>query len=176
MKKFFNFVSLCIMGCFFLVTSMKIQSIPSQGSPPMSLSYTSGVYDSSTSTIYIIGGFSQQTNSDTSEIFSYSLLSNTWSEVTHTSQFVPNGIKQHYCYLTKNRVIYSFFGTSMSRGISEVLTFDLKTSKWGVLNMIGYMIEPRTDFVAASFVWNGNETMAVYGGFTNSAYDVNLYL
>jgi hypothetical protein len=155
---------------------MKIQSIPPQGSPPMNLLYSSGVFDPSTSTIYVVGGFSQQTNSDTSEIFAYSLISNTWSEVRPASQFVPDGIEQHFCYLAKNRVIYSFFGTSMARGISEVLTFDLNTYYWGTVRLSGYYIEARTNYLIAKFVWDGNDTLAVYGGFANTIYDSNLYL
>jgi hypothetical protein len=176
MEKVFNFVSLCILCRICQVYSIKIQSIPPQGSPPMSLSYTSGVFDPSTSTIYVVGGFNLQKNADTAEIFAYSLISNTWSEVTPASQFVPNGIEQHYCYLTKDRVIYSFFSTSMSRGMTDVLTFDLKTSKWGTLSLTGYVMKPRKRFITANFIWNGNETIAVYGGFTNFGYDANLYL
>jgi hypothetical protein len=176
MEKFLTFVSLCILSGFFQVYSMKIQSIPPQGSPPMSLFYTSGVYDPSTSTIYVVGGFSVQKNTDSAEIFSYNLVSNTWSQVTPVSQFVPSGIEQHYCYLTKNRVIYSFFGTSMSRPMWEILTFDLKTKIWKTVTLSGYYMEPRNMFITANFIWNGNETIAVYGGFTSFGYDANLYL
>ena len=163
---------------FFLSvsSSLNIEKIPAQGSPPMNLLYSSSIYDASSSSIYVIGGLSKDSNSDTSSIYSYNLLTNSWSSIIPESEFIPEGIERQYSYLTSNRVIYNFFGISNSRYFTDVLTFDLKTKMWNKALLTGDHISGRMEYSATSFVWNGQEIIALYGGFTQTNYDCNLYL
>jgi hypothetical protein len=159
-----------------IVTSMKVASIPSNGSPPMNIIYSCSVFDPQTSSIFIIGGQNQYTSQDTSDVYSYNLLTNTWSQVVRNTEFSAYGLKLHYCYLTKQRVVYVLFGSSNQLCFTEVLTFDLNSLIWSIATLTGDFMEGRTNFLASSFIWNNTETIAIYGGYTNSGYDDNIYL
>ena len=175
----FNFHFLFLFLVIFtssICLSLKIESIPPQGSPPMNLFLTSSVYDPSTSSIYIIGGYSQEKQHDISDIYSYNLLTNKWSHIIPESDFVPYGLDQHYAYLGQNRVIYIFFGISQDRCISDVFTYDLQSNTWDKTKIAGDYITGRTGYSITSFTWNSIDYIAVYGGFDNFNYDSNLYL
>jgi hypothetical protein len=158
------------------VSSMKATLIPPSGSPPMNILYSCSVFDPQTSSIFIIGGQNQYTGQDTADVYSYNLQTNTWAQIVRTSEFAPNGIEMHYCYLSKQRVVYVFFGSSNQLCFNEVFTFDLSSYGWNTVKLTGNAIEGRTSFLTSSFLWNNEETIAIYGGYTNSGFDDNIYL
>jgi hypothetical protein len=164
-----------LIFCCFLVFSLDIRTIPPQGSPPMEIQQTSSVFDSQTSTIYIIGGRNFETDQDTSDIYSFNLATNQWSFVYPESSFIPDGMSDHFSYLAPNRVIYTF-GVAGEKYFSDVFTFDLKTSKWGTAEIQGDDIAGRKLPTMTSFEWNGEPYIALYGGFCATEYDANLYL
>jgi hypothetical protein len=166
----FNFLLLSF------VSSFKIETIPHQGSPPMNLMYSSGIYDPSSSTFYIIGGFSQEKGVDTSDIYLYSLISSKWSKITPESEFIPGGMQQHFSYLSANRIIYTFFGLFSSRCITDLYTFDLSTFRWSSIQLQGDYITGRSLYSVTTFSWNNTEYIGVYGGYDREVYDSNLYL
>jgi hypothetical protein len=159
-----------------LVTPLKIEKIPPQGYSPQQVEDSCGVYDSFSSSFYIIGGSDKYTNTDSSTIYSYSLLDQSWMTIVPESNFFPEGFSQHYCYLTKERLVYVLFGHFHSRCYNDIFTFNLQTRVWGVVQMTGDTINGRSDFLKTEFIWNNTEMLAIYGGFTNSYYDSNLYL
>jgi hypothetical protein len=159
-----------------LSPGLQISSIPAQGSPPMGLELNTAVFDSLTSSIIIVGGYSTLTTSDTSALYTFSLSSQQWGEIVPESEFVPSGMQKHFSYLTSQRVILNFLGTSNSRYVSDVLAFDLNTSRWSTVVLSGDLITGRSYFLACGFEQNGTEFIAVYGGFTQSGYDNSLYL
>jgi hypothetical protein len=136
---------------------------------------SSTVFDPVTSTIYIIGGFNFDKGRDTSDIYTFNLVTNQWSYLEPESEFVPDGIEQHFSYLASNRVIYTF-GAAGDRFYSEILTFNLNNSQWGTINLQGDSISGRKFPTATSFTWNNTNYIAIYGGYAGKGYDANLYL
>jgi hypothetical protein len=134
------------------------------------------VFDPSTSTIYIIGGLNLEKGIETSDIYSFSLVTNQWGYLVPESQFIPDGMESQVSVLGPNRVIYTFFGSTGPRCISNVLTFDIKTLRWGVTEFQGDYLSGRTYVTVTSFTWKNEPYVAVYGGFDRDSYDKNLYL
>jgi hypothetical protein len=168
-------ILLRILSSCSLVFSLDIRTIPPQGSPPMQILRPSSVFDSETSTIYIIGGSNGETGQDSSDIYAFSLITNQWSYVYPESQFIPVGMVNHFSYLASNRVIYTF-GVAEKLYISNVYTFDLKTYQWGTTNIEGDFIAGRKFPTATSFEWNNEPYIAIYGGTCSFGFDANLYL
>jgi hypothetical protein len=170
------FTMVLVFSFIAIVYPIKITAIPPQGSPPMSIMLTSSVFDPETSTIYIIGGYSEERGKDISDIYSFSLVTNQWSILMPESEFIPAGMHNHYSYLGLNKVIYVFFGETGPNIISNVFTFELSTLRWGITEIIGDYISGRTFSSITSFSWNNESFIAVYGGFDRDSYDENLYL
>jgi hypothetical protein len=141
----------------------------------MNVMRSSAVFDTATSTIYLIGGFNFDKNMDTADIYTFNLITNQWSFIVPQSEFIPDGIEQHFSYLAPNRVIYTF-GVAGKRYYSEILTFNLNNKQWGTTNFQGDSIPGRKFPTATSFTWNNTDYIALYGGYIESGYDSNLYL
>ncbi|OMJ73275.1 hypothetical protein SteCoe_28088 [Stentor coeruleus] len=166
---FLNFL-LCLSYSF------NIETIPPQGSPPIKIQSTSSVYDSYTSSIITIGGYSLESLSETINIYTFNLLTFKWGEIIPESDYVPLGVQEHYLYLTSSRKILLFFGSSQSKFKADVLSFDLKTYIWEKNKMTGDPISGRVFFSYCNFVYNGINYLAIYGGFDRDIYDNELYI
>lgn len=167
---------MCLEIFFESAYSMKSQMIPSSGSPPNALLYSSAVYDEHTTSIVIIGGYSVIEEKETNSIYSFNIFTKKWAKILPESDFLPGTMQSHYSYLTKSRVLLNFFGISSNTVLSDVRAFDLNNSKWSVKGLSGDIINGRRFAIYTSFTHNDIEYIAVYGGFCEDRYDSSLYL
>ncbi|OMJ95574.1 hypothetical protein SteCoe_990 [Stentor coeruleus] len=158
------------------IISLEISLLPSQGPNPPLITYSNAVYDETTSTLITIGGFNTESKKLTSEIYTFSLLNNTWGEIIPESEYIPEPFQEHYLYMTKSRVILVLFPNTEKGLVSDIFAFDLKTSKWEKNTLTGESISSRSHSSICSFTHNDTDYIAVYGGFEKFGYDENLYL
>ena len=71
------------------VTGFLITKIPETNAPPSAMTSLTAVYDKETDTLYSIGGDQIQNDKKISSIYSFSLTTRLWNEITASSEYVP---------------------------------------------------------------------------------------
>jgi Kelch motif len=165
-----------IVIAFIKALAITVESIPSQGSPVSKLYYHSTVYEDESSTIYILGGTDSARDMETNGIYTYNISTNKWAQISPESDFIPSGFQHHVSYINNNQEILTFFRTSSSQYLSDVLVFDIKTYFWSTKVLMGDVIKGRKLYSSCRLLYNNVDYMALYGGFTRDGYDSNLYL
>lgn len=166
----------CLLFVLRLYDCVEINLIPSLGPSPPLIGLSKVVYDEMTSSLITIGGYNIETNGPIIDIYTFSLLNNTWEEITPESEYIPEPFQQHYLHITKSRLILVLFPVTIKGLLSDVFVFDLNTFKWDKKTLTGDIILSRRQSLLCSFSHNNTNYIAVYGGFDKYGYDESLYL
>ena len=153
---------------FFLLKSTfcKIEQIPKQGYPTTYIQGTTLIL--SNDSIYTFGGFKDFKLSST--LKSFNLSSKTWSEISVSSQDLPEE-RTDSSGFEYNQNLYILGGKSQNSILNDFWQFNLVTLTWKQIFQSGHIPTPRLKPIYCVF----NQSLYLFGGEVVKDFDSKFY-
>lgn len=159
-----------LVAVLSLSLSIVVEKIPKHNTPPTSTYYSSSVYDDLNHQIISIGGVDSYTNTQSPNIWAYSLEFNEFSRIEKLSDYEPTEYAYHASYLRSDRKII------MLGYKSGITSFNLANRAWSHEVTIGDQIPDLELFAYTSFKFNDIDFLAIFGGSSELGLQDTLYL
>lgn len=160
----------------FLAQAYEVLKIPSTGPPPVKRIALSTVYDAYTNQLFVFGGYNNILSEFQSTVHTFSLTSYTWGEILPQSLINPNGFSESCSYIRPDRTILFFFGENEFGISSDIYSFSLETYSWKIEVLTGDPILGRTGASCASFEYENEDYMVVFGGLNVNGKNNDLFM
>lgn len=148
--------------------------IPQTGNPPDKFYVPGAVLDPEDSKILFFGMKNEASGTYENTLYTFDLVNLTWDIIQPESNFIPDPLAASYLYLRSDRILLSILGCSSQGYIGDIFAFNLTSRKWTTVSSSGIL--GRCNFAAASFEYNSQEYVGIFGGFTQLGVSSDLYL
>ncbi|OMJ70696.1 hypothetical protein SteCoe_31256 [Stentor coeruleus] len=151
-----------------------ISYLPYFKTPPCPRLYSVMEYLPSSDSLLIFGGALGTTFF--SDIWEFSLSSQTWSEFIPTSKKFPDSRIGFGSFSNSFKQIFYIFGGNTELGPqNDLWAFDILNIKWYEI-ILENLPPARYDFAYTSYIEGFHQYFAIFGGITFSGLDNNLYI
>lgn len=100
----------------------------------------------------------------TNSLYIFSLSTLTWGQLYSESLYIPPSINDPILYLRSDNVFLSVFGIINTGYISDFLLYNITSRSWSLAEF-PKTLQGRAHSAYTTLEWEGQEYLAIYGGY-----------